>query len=475
MRHLPISMTLADRPVLVVGGGEEAARKVRLVRRAGGLVRLVADAPVAELAELARDGGIEIRTRAFRPADLAGAVLAYAASGDEATDRLVSRAAQAAGVPVNVVDRPDLCTFITPAIVDRSPITVAISSGGAAPVLARRIRGWIEALLPARIGRLATLAEGLREAVADGLPAGRRRGFWERLFDGPAAAQALAGDEAGALAGFRDQLDRAVAADAPAPGMVHIVGGGPGDPDLLTVRAQRLLQDADVIVYDKLVGDEVLDRARRDAVRIYVGKQKCNHARSQDEINAILHEQALAGRKVVRLKGGDPFVFGRGGEEVAYLRDRGIAVAVVPGITAAMGCAAAAQLPLTHRDHAMSAVFITGHAKNGEPDHDWATLAQGRQTIVVYMGVSTAGMIAERLIGHGMAPEMPVAVIENGTRPDQKVVPSRLDGLVAAMRAAGVAGPAVIVIGTVAALARVQGLPEELAAAAGQHYAIAAE
>ncbi|MEQ8346022.1 MAG: siroheme synthase CysG [Sneathiellaceae bacterium] len=473
MRHLPINMDVADRPVLLVGGGEAAARKARLLLRAGAQIRLVAERPLAELSALTVEGRVELVQRGFLPEDLDGAVLAYAASEEDATDRAVSRAAQAAGVPVNVVDRPELSTFITPAIVDRSPIVVAISSGGAAPVLARRVRGWIEALLPTRLGRLASLAEGVRGAAAERLAPSRRRLFWERLFDGPDAARALAGDEAAALAGFRAALDDA-AADRPQPGIVHIVGAGPGDPDLLTVRAQRLLQDADVIVHDKLVSDEVLDRARRDAERVFVGKSKSNHSRSQDQINALLAELAGQGRRVVRLKGGDPFVFGRGGEEVEYLRARGIAVEVVPGITAAMGCAAAAQLPLTHRDHAMSAVFITGHAKDGEPDLDWAKLAQAKQTIVVYMGVSTGGRIAERLIAHGMAPSMPVAVIENGTRPDQKVVPARLDGLVDAMRAADVRGPAVIVIGTVAALARQQGLPLR-SPAAETDYAIAAE
>lgn len=475
MRHLPVFMTVTDRPVLVVGGGEVAARKAAMALRAGAQIRLVAERPGAELSELALQGRVEVAQRAFAPEDVAGAVLVYAASGADATDRAVSRAAQAAGIPVNVVDRPELSTFITPALIDRDPIMVAISSGGAAPVLARRVRGWIEALLPARLGRLAELAEAFRGPAAARLPQARRRPFWERLFDGPAAALALAGDEDAARREMAAALDAAETEPKPPGGVpvgsVHIVGAGPGDPDLLTVRAQRLLQDADVIVHDKLVSDLILDRARRDAELIFVGKSKSNHSRSQDQINALLAEQALAGRRVVRLKGGDPFVFGRGGEELEHLQARGIAVEVVPGITAAMGCAAAARVPLTHRDHAMSALFITGHAKNGgEPDLDWAKLAQAGQTIAVYMGVGTAGRIAERLIAHGMAPDMPVAVIENGTRPDQKVVPARLDGLVDAMVAAQVRGPAMIVIGTVARFATAQNLP-----AAPELYAMAAE
>lgn len=483
MRHLPVFMTVADRPVLVVGGGDVAARKVRLALRAGARVRLVAERLGAELTVLALEGRLDLAQRPFVAEDVAGAALVYAASGEDATDLRVSVAAQRVNVPVNVVDRPELSTFISPAIVDRDPVLVAISSAGAAPVLARRVRGWIEALLPARLGRLAELAEGRRTEVAARLPAERRRGFWERLFDGPAADAALAGDE-DAANGLLDAALAAAEGEAPAPGMVHLVGAGPGDADLLTVRAQRLLQDADVIVHDKLVSDAVLDRARRDAERIPVGKSRACHTRSQDEINALLARLAGEGRKVVRLKGGDPFVFGRGGEELDYLQARGIAVEVVPGITAAIGCAASAQVPLTHRDHAMSATFITGHAKaggiggEGEPDLDWTRLAQARQTLVVYMGVVTAGRIAARLIEHGMAPDMPVAVIENGTRPDQKVVPARLDRVAAAMAEAGVRGPALIVIGTVAALARAQNLPAAPEVWAGQFdpaLAIAAE
>lgn len=474
MRHLPVFMTVADRTVLVVGGGEAAARKAALALRAGARVRVVAERPGAALAELELQGRIELSQRRCAAEDLDGAVLAYAASGDEMVDRAVSRAAQAAGIPVNVVDRPDLSTFVSPALVDRDPVLVAVSSGGTAPALSRRVRGWIEALLPARLGRLAELAEALRPTVAARLPAERRRAFWDRLLDGRAAELALAGEEEAARRDMAAALETDAAASA-APGTVHIVGAGPGDPDLLTLRAQRLLQQADVIVHDRLVSDAILDRARRDAEFVFVGKARANHSCSQDEINDLLARHALAGRRVVRLKGGDPFVFGRGGEELEHLQALGIPVEVVPGITAAMGCAAAAQVPLTHRDHAMSAVFITGHARGGEgdeaePDLDWAKLAQGRQTIAVYMGVGTAGRIVQRLIDHGMPPDMPVAVIENGTRPEQKVVPARLDGLVDAMVAAQVRGPAVIVIGAVARFARAQNLPP-----LAESYAIAAE
>ncbi|MGF1610466.1 MAG: uroporphyrinogen-III C-methyltransferase [Kiloniellales bacterium] len=254
------------------------------------------------------------------------------------------------------------------------------------------------------------------------------------------------------------------AARQPNDGIVYIVGAGPGDPDLLTLRALRLIQDADVIFHDKLVAPEILDYARRDAERVYVGKSKGNHAKSQDQINALMAAAALAGKRVVRLKGGDPFVFGRGGEEAAYLRERGVAVEVVPGITAATGCAAAADIPLTYRGLAQAVTFVTGHAAaegqgGGEPDLDWAALARGRQTLAIYMGVSTAGSIARRLIEAGAEPGRPAAIIENGTRPEQRVVSGRLADLERLVARYGITGPALIVVGEVVSLANIETLP----------------
>ncbi len=455
MRYFPAFHDLTARPSLVVGGGELAARKLRLLMKAGARPVVVAPEANAEIASLARSGAVTWHQRPFQAGDIAGCGLVISASGRPAVDAAVAAAAQARGVPVNVVDRPDLSSFITPAIIDRDPLVIGISSGGDAPILARQIRARLETLLPANLGRLARFAGAFRGAVAaqigDGL---QRRRFWERFFSGPVADKVLAGDETGAreamlgLINGRDARRRD--AQGHDGGSVAIVGAGPGDPDLMTFKALRRLQEADVVLYDKLVGPEIVDYARRDAERIYVGKAKANHAKTQDEINALMAEHALAGRRVVRLKGGDPFIFGRGGEEMDYLQARGVAVEVVPGVTAAAGCAAAAGIPLTLRGTAVAVTFLTGHARDGEPDLDWASLASGKQTLAVYMGVSTAATVAGRLIEHGLAAATPVAVIENGTRPEQKVVTGRLEELPQRLQRAGVTGPALIIIGEVA-------------------------
>ena len=459
MRYFPAFFDLNGRRVLIVGGGESAARKLRLLRKAKAWVTVVAPEAAREIADLAEAGEIAWIARAFEAGDVLGQDLVVGATGLSPVDEDVAKAARTAGRPVNVVDRPDLSSFITPAIVDRDPIVIGISSGGSAPVLARRIRARIESLLPAGIGRLADFAESFRGAVAATVaPAGRKR-FWERFFDGPVAEAVLKGDERGARERMLALVNSPAAREREA-GIVHIVGAGPGDPDLLTFRAMRLIQDADVIFYDKLVGPEIVDYARRDAERVYVGKTKGNHSKSQDDINALMAEAAAAGRRVVRLKGGDPFVFGRGGEEADYLRGLGHAVEVVPGITAATGCAAAADIPLTFRGVAQAVTFVTGHAADGEPDLDWAALSDPRQTLVIYMGVSTAGTIAARLIEHGVEPARPVAVIENGTRADQKVVKGSLGALEALVQRNAIAGPAVIVVGDVVKLAGGDALPQ---------------
>ena len=451
MNYLPIFLGLRGKPALVVGGGEAALAKVRLLRAAGAAVTVIAPRLCGGLSELLAAGEIGQRPRGFVAGDLAGCAIAVAASGRPEVDTRVAEAAQARGLPVNVVDRPELCSFIVPAIVDRDPLVVAVSSGGAAPVLARRVRARIEALLPARLGRLARFAETFRGALRAALPeAAARLRFWERFFDGPVAAAVLAGRESDAREDMLALVNRPGAALRDGAGQVAIVGAGPGDPDLLTLRALRLLQEADVLVHDRLVAPDILDYARRDARRIYVGKAKGSHARSQAEINALLVREAREGKRVVRLKGGDPFVFGRGGEELEYLAGHGIPAEVVPGITAATGCAAASGIPLTHRAHAAAVTFVTGHGRNGEPEVDWAALARARQTLVVYMGVSAAGRIAARLIDNGLPAGTPVAVIENGTRVGQKTVRGRLRDLEALIDAHGIVGPAVIVIGEVA-------------------------
>jgi uroporphyrin-III C-methyltransferase / precorrin-2 dehydrogenase / sirohydrochlorin ferrochelatase len=450
MRYFPAFHDLSTRPSLVVGGGEAAARKLRLLLKAGARPVVVAPAVCTEITGLAEARRITWHARAFAPGDITGSAMVIAATGLPAIDAAVSTAAQAAGVPVNVVDRPELSSFITPAIIDRDPLVIGISSSADAPILARQIRARLESLLPANLGRLARFAGAFRGAVAAQIGDGaQRRRFWERFFAGPVADKVLAGDEVGAREAMLGLINGRTARQRE-EGSVAIVGAGPGDPDLLTFKALRRLQEADVVLYDKLVGPEIVDYARRDALRVYVGKSKANHAMSQDEINALMAEHALAGRRVVRLKGGDPFIFGRGGEELDYLQARGIAVEVVPGVTAAAGCAAAAGIPLTLRGTALAVTFITGHARDGEPDLDWASLASGKQTLAVYMGVSTAGTVARRLIEHGLAAGTPVAVVENGTRPEQRVVTARLEELEARLQEAGAHGPALIIIGEVA-------------------------
>ena len=382
--------------------------------------------------------------------------LVVVASDDEALQARVSLAAQQRCVPVNVVDRPKLSSFIMPAIVDRSPITIAISTGGAAPALARRLRAEIERAMPAAIGRLARFAEIFRVQVRRTLdqPRARRR-FWDKVFEGRIGELALAGDEIGARRELIKLLDGARTETATA-GMVHLVGAGPGDPDLLTMKAHRLLQRADVVVYDRLVSAEVLAMARRDAERIYVGKRRGNHSQSQDEINARLVALARAGKSVVRLKGGDPLLFGRGGEEIGALAEAGVTVEVVPGITAALGCAASTGIPLTHRDHAQTCLFVTGHRKDGRLDLDWPTLARPRQTVVIYMGLDALPTIAAQLVAHGLPGSTPVALIENGTTDRERRVVGTLATIDAQAMRARLEGPTLCMVGEVVGLALAQ-------------------
>ncbi len=460
MKYFPAFLDLSDRPALLVGGGEPAARKLRLLRKAGARVTVVAPHAVAEITALADGGQIVLHRRPFRPRDLRGQVLVVSATAVDGVDRAVAEAAKAAGLPVNVVDRPDLSTFVTPAIVDRGQVVIGISTGGAAPVLARRLRTAIEAALPARLGRLARFAETFRSAVAATVPDGRaRRVFWESFFDGPVARRVLAGEENVAREAMLSLVNRR-SSDQALMGGVTMVGAGPGDPDLLTLRALSALQTADAVVYDRLVGPEIVDRARRDAERIYVGKAKGDHSADQDEFNALLLSLARAGKRVVRLKGGDPFIFGRAGEEAEFLRRHGVEVDFVPGITAAAGCAAAAGIPLTHRGLAQAVTFVTGHGADGEPDLDWAALARAGHTVAIYMGLSTAGRLAQQLIDHGRAASTPVAVVSRGTLPDQRIEIGTLDTLEAMIRNREIEGPALILIGEVVSLAAAAALAD---------------
>jgi uroporphyrin-III C-methyltransferase/precorrin-2 dehydrogenase/sirohydrochlorin ferrochelatase len=450
MRHFPAFVSLHDRRAVVVGGGEAACRRVALLRSAGAEVTVVAPTLGEALAASVERGEANWAARAFAPSDLDGAALAIAATGEALGDRAVANAARARGIPVNVVDNAALSTFIVPAIIDRDPLVIAVSSGGAAPTLAQALKAAIEAAVPAGIGRLARFAEAFRAAVKNAMPERRARlAFWQGFWHGPIAARFLRGDETGAREAMLAYANRRI---APPEGAVAIVGAGPGDPELLTLRAHRLLGQADVVVYDRLVGADILALVRRDAERIYVGKARSAHTLDQDAINELLAARAAAGLRVVRLKGGDPFIFGRGGEELGYLEARGIAVEVVPGITAATAAAACAGIPLTHRSTAQAVTLVTAQGRDGPAAIDWGALARLKQTIVVYMGVSEAGNVARKLVAGGLAAATPAAIVENATRPDQRTVRTTLGRLGAAVAAHAVAGPAVLVIGEVAGL-----------------------
>jgi uroporphyrin-III C-methyltransferase/precorrin-2 dehydrogenase/sirohydrochlorin ferrochelatase len=449
MHSFPGFLNLQDRLVLVAGGGEHAARKIRLLRKAGARIRVVAPDLNPEIFLLVAEGGAEQRAE-FSADVLDGVRLVISAYGD-ARDEDVALAAQQRGLLVNVVDRADLSDFTVPAIVERGDITIGISSNGTAPLLLGRIRAQIEALLPAKLGDVAALAGEFRGTVARVIKdAAQRKRFWQRVFDGPVAVKALTGDRAGARAALMGALN---SQQDELQGQVLLVGAGPGDPDLLTIAAQRALMDADIVFYDALVSPDILDRVRRDAERVSVGKRKGRHSIGQDEINAQLAAHAALGRKVVRLKAGDPFIFGRGGEEMDYLQDRSIAVSVIPGITAALGCAAAAGIPLTHRELSHGISLVSGQLKDGADSFAWAARAAAGETVVVYMGLSQAAHIRDRLIAAGASAALPVALIENGTRASQQVSAGSLHALPAlAARHGG--GPVLLIIGKVAAYAR---------------------
>ena len=447
MRYFPIFLDLEGQTVLVVGGGEAALQKLRLLGRTSADLHLVAAEPCEAVEALARSHAIRLSRRAFATRDIVGCRLAIVATEDASELAHVAAAARAAGVPLNAVDRPELCDFLTPAIVDRDPLVVAIGTEGTAPVLARQIKARIEALLPARLGALARFAQGLRARIATALPTSvPRRRFWARFFVGETARRYLAGDIRGAEVATERAIEDA-SDGGPAPGRVSLVGAGPGDPDLLTFKALQALQSADVIVVDRLVDRRVLEVARRDARRIEVGKTPRGPSTPQDEINRTLLREARAGHHVVRLKGGDPFVFGRGGEELAALRDAGIEVEVVPGITAALACAASVGLPLTARGARRSVVLMTGHASDGPADHDWRALAQPGQVLAIYMGIGAAGHIERCLLGAGIDPETPVTIVENGTLPAQKVAVGSIRGLAGLVIDNAIKGPAIIYVG----------------------------
>lgn len=451
MDYFPIFLDLKQRRCLLVGGGDVATRKGRLLSKAGAVLRVVAPDISAELRELTAQNNGEIHEREYQTSDLNDSVLAIAATDIEPLNQKISQDAKARNIPVNVVDSPALCTYITPAIIDRSPLIIAVSSGGESPVLARLIRAKLETLIPTGYGRLAQIASSWRDRVKARFNDGdSRRRFWEKILQGPAAELVLNGQEAAAEKIIATEI--AKEDESITQGEVYLVGGGPGDPELLTLRALRLMQQADVVLYDRLVSNGVMELVRRDAERIYVGKRRSEHAMEQENINQLLVDLAKQGKRVLRLKGGDPFIFGRGGEEIELLAQNNIPFQVVPGITAASGCAAYAGIPLTHRDYAQSVRFVTGHLKDDSTNLHWPELANPTQTLVFYMGLVGLKDICTSLITHGRAATTPVALIEKGTTQEQRVLIADLASIADIVAAQDVHAPTLFIVGDVVKL-----------------------
>ncbi|ALD44029.1 uroporphyrinogen-III C-methyltransferase [Serratia ureilytica] len=451
MDYLPIFADLKQRPVLVVGGGDVAARKVSLLQRAGAEIRIVAQSLSPELEQQRQQGRVLWLGKTFDPQQLDDVFLAIAATDDNALNAAVFAEADKRRVLANVVDDQPRCSFIFPSIIDRSPLVVAVSSSGQAPVLARLLREKLEALLPASLGLMAQVAGRWRGQVKQRLASiGERRRFWENTFGGRFATLVANGQTAQAERQLEQDLHRFATGDEGTQGEIALVGAGPGDVGLLTLRGLQVMQQADVVLYDHLVSGEILDLVRRDAERICVGKRAGAHSVIQEETNRLLVELAQQGKRVVRLKGGDPFIFGRGGEELQVAAAAGIPFQVVPGVTAAAGATAYAGIPLTHRDHAQSVTFITGHCRPDGDGLDWADLARARQTLAIYMGTMKAADISQRLIAHGRDASTPVAVISRGTRADQQVQIGTLEQLEYLAQRAPL--PALLVIGEVVEL-----------------------
>ena len=451
MDYFPVFLDLKRRRCLLVGGGDVATRKGRLLAKAGAILRVVAPQISPELRDLVQQCQGEIHLREYQASDVDDCVLAIAATDIDSLNQTISEDAKAKNIPVNVVDSPALCTYITPAIIDRSPLVIAISSGGESPVLARLIRAKLETLIPNSYGVLAQFASRWRERIKNRFAdTDQRRRFWEKILQGPAAELVFNGQDAQADKLWSDAIQQDDASLT--QGEVYLVGGGPGDPELLTLRALRLMQQADVVLYDRLVSDGVMELVRRDAERIYVGKRRSEHIMEQENINQLLVDLAQQGKRVLRLKGGDPFIFGRGGEEIELLAQHHIPFQVVPGITAASGCAAYAGIPLTHRDYAQSVRFVTGHLKDDSTNLHWPELAVPGQTLVFYMGLVGLADICAALIAHGRAPETPVALIEKGTTRDQRVLIADLSSIAETVAQNDVHGPTLLIIGEVVKL-----------------------
>jgi len=450
MDFLPVSLRISDARVLLVGGGVVATRKARLLLRAGARLTVVAPAIEAELEQLLAANGGSWQRAEYSEAAMDEVVLVVAATPMRTVNQQVYRDATARRLPVNVVDAPDLCTFIFPAIVERTPLTIAISSSGNSPVLVRLLRRKIEAMVPAAYGRLAGFAGRLRGVVKQAIPAdSARRLFWEQSVEGTVGELVLAGKEEQAEALLRQQVQDSGSLHR---GEVYLLGAGPGDPDLMTFKAQRLLQSADVVLYDRLVAPAILELARRDAERIYVGKARAAHAVPQEQINQLLVSLAQQGKRVVRLKGGDPFIFGRGGEEIELLAANGIPFQVIPGITAANAAACYGGIPLTHRDYARSVRFVAGHLKDGTVDQDWGDFRSESETLVFYMGLVGLPVICEQLQRHGRSADTPIALVERATMPGQRVLTGTLATMVDIVQREQPRAPTLIIVGNVVRL-----------------------
>jgi len=451
MDYFPLFLKLKNQPCLVVGAGEIATRKIELLGRTGAQITVIAETVSSNVWAMQTALNLQIHSRSFNSEDVIGMKLVVSATNHRTCNEQVAAAATQHNIPVNVVDNPDLCSFIFPAIVDRSPLIAAISSGGVSPVLARILRAKIESMIPAAYGRLAQFAEEFRMLVKEKIKQpSQRRIFWEEVLHGPIAEMVFMGKAVEAEKLLNSKFQQAE--QLTPKGEVYLIGAGPGDPDLLTFRALRLMQQADVIVYDRLVSPGIMEMVRRDAEKIYVGKQRSNHSLPQESINELLANLALSGKRVARLKGGDPFIFGRGGEEIETLMQQGINFQVVPGITAAAGCASYAGIPLTHRDPAQSCTFVTGHLKDGSINLNWQQLAAPNQTIVIYMGLVGLQGICQALIENGCPPDHPIAIVQQGTTQNQRVLTGTLSDMPQRVENAEIQPPTLIIVGTVVSL-----------------------
>ena len=452
MKYLPIFYEITDKPCVVIGGGGIAARKADLLHQAGARVSVISPELGDEMSRFQQQGKISWQQRNFEAGDLTDYFLVIAATSDRRVNEQAAAEALVLKIPCNVVDNPELCSFIMPSIINRDPVQIAVSTGGASPVLARLIRTNLESCTPSAYGKLAKLVEKYRDRVKSTFPrVVERRKFWESILEGPVAEHIFAGRNDDARQLIEQLIDKADS-NPSYKGEVFLVGAGPGDPDLLTFRALRLMQKADVIVYDRLVSQPIMDLVRRDAERIYAGKERSHHAIPQENINQLLVRLAKEGKRVLRLKGGDNFIFGRGGEEISELIDEDIPFQVVPGITAASGCTTYAGIPLTHRDYAQACIFVTGHLKDGSSDLNWDMLSHANQTVVFYMGLVNVQSICDSLKQHGRAASPPAALIEKGTTPEQRVFIGDLDTLPGLVNQNNVKAPTLIVVGEVVEL-----------------------